>query len=461
MLRPRCLRLASKSVLAFLLLIPLVAIAVASHKVVIFICFLQAVLIVGLLMNRTKRQRDEEIRNRLALIVESSEDAILSKRLDVSLSDSPIKDSSGKVIGGATIARNIGERIRARELRRESDELFRMLADTAPVMIWVSGPDSSCTFFNHQWLEFTGRSMEEELGMGWVEGVHTDDLQSCLNVYVSSFEERRSFTMEYRFRRADGQYRWMVSTGVPRYASDGEFAGFVGSCVDISDRKHSERALQDLTARLFMLQDEERQRVAAELHDGLGQSLAIIKNRAQMGLRSQDNPERIMEQLEEISATAAASILEVREIAHNLRPYELDRLGLGAAIEAMVERVSNSTSISLSAELESVENFLAPEAETSVYRVIQEALSNVIRHSNATAARIEIRLSGRSMTISIHDNGKGIPVSSSNGDSAGGFGLAGIAARVRGLGGSFEINSNPEGGTTLTVRLESNAIEAN
>jgi signal transduction histidine kinase len=281
-----------------------------------------------------------------------------------------------------------------------------------------------------------------------------------VDYYTSSFDARRSFTMEYRYKRADGQYRWLVDTGVPRFGSAGEFLGYIGSCVDISERKHNEQTLQHLTARIFMLQDEERQRVAAELHDGLGQSLAIIKNRAQMGLRSQADPDRMMEQLEEISATATASILEVREIAHNLRPYELDRLGLGAAIESMVERVSNSTSISLTADLERMEDLLSPEAEISVYRIVQEALNNVIQHSKATAARIEIRTCGRQMTISVQDNGTGFPVSPGNGYHAGGFGLAGIAERVRGLGGFFEIASQPEGGTTLTVHLESNDVKA-
>jgi signal transduction histidine kinase len=302
--------------------------------------------------------------------------------------------------------------------------------------------------------------MEQQIGNGWSEGIHPADFQPCVDYYTSSFDARRSFTMEYRYKRADGQYRWLVDTGVPRFGSAGEFLGYIGSCVDISERKHNEQTLQHLTARIFMLQDEERQRVAAELHDGLGQSLAIIKNRAQMGLRSQADPDRMMEQLEEISATATASILEVREIAHNLRPYELDRLGLGAAIESMVERVSNSTSISLTADLERMEDLLSPEAEISVYRIVQEALNNVIQHSKATAARIEIRTSGRQMTISVQDNGAGFPVSPGNGYNDGGFGLAGIAERVRGLGGFFEIVSQPEGGTSLTVHLESNDLKA-
>jgi PAS domain S-box-containing protein len=491
------------------------------------ISILQTLLIFGLLLGRSRRRRAEEVRNRLAAIVESSEDAILSedmdgtitawnegatrmygyssaevvgknisilsppelkdelsdilerirlregvrhletvrvtkdgRRIDISLTVSPLKDRNGTVIGGSTIARDITDRKRADELRRESEERFRMLADSAPVMIWVTGTDAQCTFVNRQWLEFTGRTMEQEIGSGWAEGVHPADSKPCMDYYISSFNGRRSFTMEYRIKRADGQYRWLVDTGVPRFGPTGDFLGYIGSCVDISERKHNEETLQHLTARIFMLQDEERQRVASELHDGLGQSLAIIKNRALMGIRNQASPDRMIEQLEEISATATASILEVREIAHNLRPYELDRLGLGAAIESMVERISDSTSISLTADLERMEDLLSPEAETSVYRIVQEALNNVIQHSKATAARIEIRTFGRQMTISVRDNGKGFPVSPGNGYNASGVGLAGIAERVRGLGGFFELASQPEGGTTLTVHLESNDAKA-
>jgi PAS domain S-box-containing protein len=490
------------------------------------ISILQTLLIAGLLIARSRRRRAEEARNRLAAIVESSEDAILSedlngtitawndgatkmsgysademlgknisilippelkgelsdtlagirrresvrlleterltkdgRRIHISLTVSPVKDRNGTVVGASTIARDITDRKHADAMRRESEERFREMADSAPVMIWVAGTDALCTFFNRQWLEFTGRTMEQEVGNGWSEGVHPADFQPCVDYYLASFAARRTFTMEYRLKRADGQYRWLIDTGVPRFGTTGDFLGYIGSCVDISERKQNEQALQHLTARLFMLQDEERQRVAAELHDGLGQSLAIIKNRAQMGIRNGANPDRILEHLEEISATATASIQEVREIAYNLRPYELDRLGLGAAIESMVERVSNSTSIRLTADLESMEDLLSPEAEISVYRIVQEALSNVIQHSKATAARIEIRTCEGKMAISIQDNGTGLS-DSGKGGSVSGFGLAGIAERVRGLGGFFEIASQPEGGTILTVHLVSNDVKA-
>ena len=210
-----------------------------------------------------------------------------------------------------------------------------------------------------------------------------------------------------------------------------------------------------MTGRLLMLQDEERRRVAGELHDGLGQSLAIIKNRALIGLQDQTNHERAMDQLGEIAETATGAILEVREIAHNLRPYQLDRLGLVAAIKHMITRVSESTVLNVASDMEKIDGLLSPEAETSVYRIVQEGLNNVVKHSSATNARVEIKRDGGQLAISVHDNGKGISPSAPSGNGAkGGFGLAGIAERVRLLGGSFAIDSQPSSGTILTVLLE-------
>src|SRR5262249_51554653 len=136
---------------------------------------------------------------------------------------------------------------------RESEDRFRLLADAAPVMVWMSGPDKLCTYFNRDWLEFTGRPLERELGNGWSEGVHPDDLRHCLDTYGRAFDARRPFRMEYRLLRCDGQHRWLLDTGTPRFDSVGTFEGYIGSCTDITDQKHVEEALRDSEGRLRQL----------------------------------------------------------------------------------------------------------------------------------------------------------------------------------------------------------------
>ena len=123
------------------------------------------------------------------------------------------------------------------------------LADATPVLIWSSGTDKLCNYFNKQWLDFTGRTLEQETGNGWVRGVHPDDIDRCLTTYVAAFESCRPFTMEYRLRRHDGKYRWVLDNGVPRFAADGTFSGYIGSCLDITDRRRSEVRLRQSEER--------------------------------------------------------------------------------------------------------------------------------------------------------------------------------------------------------------------
>jgi signal transduction histidine kinase len=220
-------------------------------------------------------------------------------------------------------------------------------------------------------------------------------------------------------------------------------------------RKASEEKLQKLSGRLLQLQDEEQRRIAAELHDGLGQSLSIIRNRATLCKEDVSNRDNVVEQLDEISATAVSALDEVREIAHNLRPYELERLGLVSAVDSMLERVSDATSIHFYSDLDQIDGLLSPAAEMSVYRIVQEGLNNVIRHAQASEARVDLKRSESEIVVSIQDNGKGIvsAVASSNGQTGSGFGLHGIAERARMLGGVSSLESRPGSGTRLVVRL--------
>jgi len=150
---------------------------------------------------------------------------------------------------------NNQERRRATETIRESNDRFRVMADAAPVLIWMAGTDKRCTYFNKGWLEFTGRPLEKELGNGWAEGVHPEDYERCLEIYTAAFDARRDFKMEYRLRRADGEYRCILDHGVPRLSSDGRFLGYIGSCIDITDRKQAEEALKEERAFLRQVID--------------------------------------------------------------------------------------------------------------------------------------------------------------------------------------------------------------
>ncbi|GAB0058765.1 Sensor histidine kinase RcsC [Candidatus Magnetaquicoccaceae bacterium FCR-1] len=135
-----------------------------------------------------------------------------------------------------------------RQLRsrlEESEARFRVVANSAPVLIWVSGLDMGCDWFNQRWLDFTGRTLEEECGDGWVKGVHPDDLERCMEIYTAHFQRREPFSMLYRLRRHDGAWRWLMDNGAPRYDERGSFAGFIGSCTDVTDRLAIEKALQE------------------------------------------------------------------------------------------------------------------------------------------------------------------------------------------------------------------------
>lgn len=164
----------------------------------------------------------------------------------VSTNKWPLLNHEGKVIGLFGISRDITQSKMAEEALRESESRSRYLADSAPVLIWMSGTDNLCTWFNKGWLDFTGRSMAQEVGNGWAEGVHPDDLQRCLNTYVYALEARQEFVMEYRLRRCDGAYRWLINHGVPRIDGQGTFLGYIGTCVDISDRHLMEEQIRQL-----------------------------------------------------------------------------------------------------------------------------------------------------------------------------------------------------------------------
>jgi PAS domain S-box-containing protein len=146
----------------------------------------------------------------------------------------------GRFTGSALVARAMATRQTLAAAMAETEQRFRNMADSSPVLLWLSERDGMCSFFNATWLQFSGRAMEQEVGVGWAEGVHPEDFERCLNTYMDAFTKRQPFEMEYRLRRHDGAYRWILDRGTPRFTPTGEFVGFIGSCVDITDRREAE-----------------------------------------------------------------------------------------------------------------------------------------------------------------------------------------------------------------------------
>ncbi len=207
---------------------------------------------------------------------------------------------------------------------RESEERFRHMANAAPVLIWMSGPDKLCTFFNQVWLDFTGRTLEHELGNGWIDNVHPDDVQHCLRMYHSAFDSRTQFEVEYRMRRKDGEYRWLMDTGLPRYSLSSEFIGYIGSAVDITERKRVEEANRNLehAQRLTILGE-----FSAMIAHEVTQPLTAIMNNTEAAMRilNSENPSMdvIREILEDIRSDDSRAHETIREIRSLLRKRDI------------------------------------------------------------------------------------------------------------------------------------------
>jgi PAS domain S-box-containing protein len=175
----------------------------------------------------------------------------------------PVLDNEGNILEWFGAASDVTIRKTAEQALRESEQRFRVITDATPILVWMAGTDKLCYYFNKGWLDFVGRTLQQESGNGWAENVHADDFDRCLQIYVDSFDARRSFEMEYRLRHYTGQYRWILDHGVPRYAPDGTFEGYIGGCLDIHDQKEAAEKIR--VASETLRESEERLRLAQQV----------------------------------------------------------------------------------------------------------------------------------------------------------------------------------------------------
>ena len=377
--------------------------------------------------------------------------------LDVSLTISPVRDPSGRVIGASKVARDITAQKQAEQALRESEQRFRVITDAAPILVWMAGVDKLCYYFNKGWLDFVGRTLEQESGNGWTENVHPEDFERCLEVYVANFDARRSFEMEYRMRHHTGQYRWILDRGVPRYAPDGTFEGYVGGCLDIHDQKEAAekvRIADDMT-RLMKTQDEERRRIARELHDSAGQTLAVLGiNLAQFVDRAKSVAPELAKEGKEIEAIVQQLSREIRTTSYLLHPPLLDESGLASALSWYVEGLAERSQIAVTLDVAANLGRLPGDMELAIFRVVQECLTNIHRHSGSKTAVIRVSRIGETVRTEVRDQGKGIsPERLLEIQSQGsGVGIRGIRERIRHFHGEMKIESSGSG-TSVIVSI--------
>jgi PAS domain S-box-containing protein len=522
----------------------------------------------------------------------------------------------------------LAEREYVASVLRESESRFRRMANTAPVMIWMSEVSGGCTYFNDRWLMFRGRSLAEEQGEGWVEGVHPDDRSRCLRVYREALEREEAFSMEYRLQRADGDYRWIFDAGAPRFTPDGDFLGMIGACTDITERKAyeariqhevrraeallrvasrlnryheldtlleavceecrraldvesasvllydaerehftleivvglpkayqtayqppplavyrryaqddvvvvpdvkstsalvnqalherhnvrtivgasmthqdellgvlnvhtlgepcrfteeeiallrgiadqaaqavvnvrlfdqvraSQQRLEQMSKRLVEAQETERRHLARELHDEIGQALTVLKLNLQAMQRLTDD-EQLVEPLQDNLETVEHTLQQVRTLSLDLRPSLLDDLGLVPALRWFVDRQGQQADFSANFVADVSSDRFAPEVEIAYFRIVQEALTNVMRHAQAEHVHVELEEEDGHLVLLIHDDGMGFDVTAALEAATHGvsLGLSSMRERAALLGGEIEIDTAPGRGTEIRVAV--------
>lgn len=454
-----------------------------------------------------------------------------------------------------------------------------LLADDLPALIWTAGPDRLRNGFNRRWLEFTGRPLAQEAGLGWADHLHPDDIERCLGAILGA-DEHPPVTLEYRLRRADGAYRWLLDAAEPRYDADGRLAGYRGCCLDITERKSSEEHLRKLSevveqspssimitdlngvieyvnpgftrltgysagetlgqkpgivssgvhgaafyaelwstilsgthwqgeiqnrkkngdaywekvsispiqndlgeithflavkiditdrklaetrlrareqelaelyAALQTVREEERRALSRELHDELGQMMTALRiDLDWLQARQPDAEPRVAEKLAAMSTLIDQTVDTVRRISEDMRPGMLDDLGLTAALENHVAKFERQAGIVCEFEASHEDFGLDDKTSIALFRIVQEALTNVARHAKASRIVIGLGESGQEVLLTVEDDGRGFVASNTPRKT---FGLLGMRERVAILGGRIDITGDAGTGVRIEVAV--------
>ncbi len=381
------------------------------------------------------------------------------KRINVSLTISPVRDS-GRVIGASKIARDITDRKLIEDALRESRDQLTLALESSRTAMFDWDIVEKRGLWNEQLatiydFEPAGKYITPD---EWQKLFHPDDVAMLTEQAERAYKEQDKFQFEFRTVRPDGEIRWVLSHGRIVRDPSGKALRLIGTHTDITDRRQAEEVakVRELTGKLLHAQDAERRRIARELHDSAGQLVAAL----QMQLTP------LKADAEKLSPAFAGNIgeslqlvqqlsQELRTVSYLLHPPLLDELGLPSALRWYVEGFGERSKIDVHVDIPSDLGRMPSDMETTLFRIVQECLTNIHRHSGSKKARIRLTHAGEHLCLEVEDYGKGMPTSRNNGSSVhlrSGVGIQGMQERVRQLSGHFEIRSQASG-TLVTVRL--------
>jgi PAS domain S-box-containing protein len=342
----------------------------------------------------------------------------------------------------------------------DTESRFRTMADTAPVLLWMAGRDALCDFFNQGWLSFTGRTLEQEYGNGWAEGIHPEDFARCMQTYMDAFVERRPFSMEYRLRRHDGVYRWIFDQGAPRFGSDGTFVGFIGSCVDVTEQREAREALGRLNQ---VLEERVRERTALaseramlirEVHHRVKNDLQLISSLLSIqGREFGDSPPA--HAFEECQARVQA-IAQIHEQMY--QSDDLAQMSFSDHLRTLTSHVARAEGRRSRVELEldsSERVILRVDRAIPCAMIVHELVVNSFKHAFPGERSGRVRVACRrepdgSVKVLVEDDGIGMP-ERARGAAGTGLGWTLIETFARQLRASLAVQRGP--GTRVELRF--------
>ena len=323
------------------------------------------------------------------------------------------------------------------------------VTESVPALLWTATPKKGLVEINEEWERFTGVPRADNLGAGWMQRIHPKDLGVWEKSFSEACDSGRSLSARIRIERHDGQYRWMLVRANPVVSAEGILSGFAGCCIDISDEKDLAEAAADLSGRLIQAQESERSRIARELHDDITQRMALLTN----GIQELDlphfrlTPPQRRHQVQALKKLALEIGADLQFLSRQLHPSKLQYLGLSSAIRSLCREISARHKLDVTCVVRDVPDKIPEPISLNLFRTAQESLQNIVKHSRAQHASVELVRRQDTITLKISDDGVGFELNHEN--RSRGLGLVSMRERLHSIGGTFSVRSSRMAGTQI------------